>query len=123
MILPVGVCAEAGSRSIGFEQAEADWELVRKLLIGPPQLDRGEAEVIALAHRNSDAIAVLDESRARGVAERLGISYTGTLGLLVRAKKRGIVPSIQPWLETLQQTDFRLSPRVLAAALKAADEA
>jgi predicted nucleic acid-binding protein len=51
-------------------------------------LDRGEAEVLALAEEREARLVVIDERKARRYAQRLGIPLTGTLGLLVAAKER-----------------------------------
>ena len=52
------------------------------------QIDKGEASAIALALETSDNIVILDDWKARKVAERLGISVTGTLGVIIKAKNK-----------------------------------
>ena len=67
-----------------------------------PLLDRGEAEVIALAEAIGATEVVLDERAARAVATARGLKIIGTAGLLVRAKQRGLIPAVRPWLERMQ---------------------
>jgi predicted nucleic acid-binding protein len=64
-------------------------------------VDRGEAEAIALAQRHPDSTLLLDDARARRVAERLGIRRIGTVGLLRRAKMAGLIHMVKPHLEAL----------------------
>src|SRR5665213_1163214 len=71
------------------------------------QLDIGEASAIALALETPDSTIILDDFKARRVAEKLGLEITGTLGVIVKAKKRGIIISIKPYLSKLKTTDFR----------------
>src|SRR5438132_1195936 len=51
-----------------------------------PTLDAGEREVIALAFGKPDPLLILDDAAARTQAKALGIPFTGTLGVLVKAK-------------------------------------
>jgi predicted nucleic acid-binding protein len=52
----------------------------------------------------------------------LSIQLTGTLGLLLDAKRIGLVPAVAPLLDRLQELRFRLSSRTRAAVLKLAQE-
>jgi predicted nucleic acid-binding protein len=56
------------------------------------------------------------------IAENLGIDITGTIGVIVKAKLKGIIPSIKPFLEKIRTTDFRISPDIEILALKEAQE-
>jgi len=86
------------------------------------QIDRGESSAIALALETPDSTLILDDYKARLIAERLGINITGTIGVIVKAKLQGIIPSIKPILEKIKKTDFRLSPAIELSALIAANE-
>lgn len=57
------------------------------------QIGKGEASAIALALETADNVLILDDWKARRLAERLGLSVTGTLGVLIKAKNTGIIPS------------------------------
>jgi predicted nucleic acid-binding protein len=65
---------------------------------------------------------ILDDFKARKIAENLGIEITGTIGVLIIAKKRGIIHSIKPFLEKIRATNFRLSEAIEKQALIEADE-
>ena len=86
------------------------------------QLDAGESSAIALALEKSGSTVVLDDYKARRIADRLGVQLTGTLGVLIRAKKRGVIPALRPLLERIRETDFRFSQELEAEALRAVDE-
>jgi len=86
------------------------------------ELDPGEASAIALTFELPDAIVVLDDWGARKVAARLKIAFTGTFGIIVKAKQQGIIPSVQPLLEKIKQTNFRISEQVLQQVLREAGE-
>lgn len=86
------------------------------------QIDKGESSAIALALETPGSTLILDDIKARRVAQNLGLNYTGTIGVIIRAKLNGIIPSIKPLIEKIKQTDFRLSPEVELQALKEADE-
>jgi predicted nucleic acid-binding protein len=86
------------------------------------QIDKGEASAIALALETSENIVILDDWKARKVAERLGLSVTGTLGVIIKAKNTGIIPSIKPYLDKIRGTNFRISEELEQIALKEANE-
>jgi len=71
-------------------------------------LDRGESEAIALAQSRHEALAI-DERRGRRIAASMGIETTGTVGILLSCKKRGLVPTVTPLLDELISKGIRLS--------------
>ena len=79
--------------------APADEPLVHLL---KRDLDAGESEAIALALERQADLILLDESEARRIAERYGLAKTGVIGLLIRAKRQGLVDSLQAELDRLQ---------------------
>ena len=86
------------------------------------QIDKGESSAIALALEIPASTVILDDFKARKIASRLGINYTGTIGVIIKAKLKGIIPSIKPILEKIKQTDFRISVDIELQALKEANE-
>ncbi len=85
-------------------------------------LGAGETQVLMLALESSDAVVVLDDALARQLAEVLGIRLTGTLGLLLDARRAGLIPALAPVLDQLQALRFRLAPHTRAVVLKLAGE-
>lgn len=92
----------------------------RKLL--ELQIDKGESSAIALALEMPNSTIILDDYKARKVASQLGLTFTGTVGIIVKAKLQGIIPSIKPIISKIKQTDFRLSAEIELQALKQANE-
>ena len=65
---------------------------------------------------------ILDDYKTWRIAKHLGLVYTGTIGVIIKAKLKGIIPSIKPLLKKIKQTDFRLSAEIEFLALKEAGE-
>ena len=86
------------------------------------QVDKGEASALALAMETPESTIVLDDFKARKVAEKLGLDITGTIGVIIKARLKGIIPSIKPYLEKISKTDFRLSLDLEQQALREAGE-
>lgn len=86
-------------------------------------LDTGEAEAIVLAREQNIAIVLLDEKDARKVAKRLGLSVLGAVGVLIWARRAGIIADLRSQLDALQQQGgFRLSRALYLEALAAVGE-
>ena len=86
------------------------------------QIDRGESSAIALALETPNSTIILDDYKARKIAERLGLTFTGTIGVIIKAKLTGIIPSIKPLLKKIKLTNFYLSAEIEVEALKEAKE-
>ena len=110
--------AEVASQT-WIEIMEADPALVAPLLI---LVGRGEAEAIALAQRETAAVLLMDDLRARKVADRLGLRRMGTVALLGQAKHEGLIPALKPALESLVANDIFISQRLIDAALREVGE-
>jgi len=65
---------------------------------------------------------LIDERTGRAVARELGITHTGTVGLIVQAKKRRLVPSARRIFEQLLAKDFRVAAEMIREALAQAGE-
>ena len=131
VIVPGAVHQElARGRTVGHnvpDVASIDWIAIRTPTARPPlpdasELDAGESDVLWVALESPGAVVVLDEAAARRVAAKLGIALTGTLGLLVDAKRSGLIPNVAPLLDELNRHAFHMSPRIRQTILKAAGE-
>ncbi len=84
--------------------------------------DTAEASVLALALETPDSTIITDDYHVRKIAEKLKLNYTGTIGVIIRAKLKGIIPLIRPLLAKIKQADFRLGDDAEQQALKEAGE-
>jgi hypothetical protein len=65
-------------------------------------LDKGEAEAIALATEVEAGLLLIDEKEGRGFARRAGLMVRGILGVLIRAKVLGQIDSVKAEIEALR---------------------
>jgi len=87
------------------------------------QVDWGEASAIALAKEHNNSLLILDDQKARKLATSLNLTFTGTLGIINKAKQVGAIPLIKPIIEKLLATNFRISEKVVADLLIRNNEA
>ncbi len=76
-------------------------------------LDSGEASTIALALESKDSLVILDDLKARKIAKNLGLKITGTLGILAKAKKLGIIDDLEKQINELQRKGIWISESVI----------
>lgn len=94
--------------------------LVQKFLT---EIDEGEAQAIVLALELSADLILVDEIKGRAIAEQQGLSVTGLLGVLLRAKKQGYLSLVKPILEQLKTAaGFYLSDKLFLQIIKLANE-
>lgn len=87
------------------------------------ELDRGEAEAIVLAEESHAEYVLMDERHGRSIAESRGLKVIGLLGVLLMAKKAGLIPAVgQLLIELESQAGFFVSERVRQLVLTAAGE-
>ncbi|MCW1885192.1 DUF3368 domain-containing protein [Luteolibacter flavescens] len=86
-------------------------------------LGAGETSVIALAESLAGSIAVLDDLAARRCAQALGLKVTGTLGIILAAKQRKILPAVKPALDAVIAAGMFISPSHIHQVLASAGEA
>lgn len=66
----------------------------------------------------------MDERRGHQVALQLGLKTIGVLGILVQAKRAGLLAAVRPVIDRLEQDAlFWIGPRLRARVLSIADEA
>ena len=85
-------------------------------------LDLGESEAIVLADSLPNSLLLMDERKGRQIAQSMGIKITGTLGILIQAKKSGMVNEIKPLLDALLNANVRISEALYHSILEQVDE-
>jgi len=71
-------------------------------------VDMGESSAIALATETNNALVIIDDLAARRFAVDLGLEVTGTLGVLLQAHARGLLPDYHAIISSLRTIGFRL---------------
>jgi predicted nucleic acid-binding protein len=120
----------AAGRRLGLDLPDLpslDWIIMRSpsssaALPLVTDLGAGEREVLALALETLDSVCVLDDALARQVAKASQLRFTGTLGVLIDAKRAGLITAVGPQLDQLQSLGFRLAVHTRSAVLKIAGE-
>jgi len=81
-------------------------------------LDPGEASAIALGIENPESILILDDLKGRKEAQKLKLRFTGTLGVLIRAKKENHIPDLLFYFDLLRESGFRISEKIIDLAIQ-----
>lgn len=85
------------------------------------RLGAGESATLALAQAHG-LEAIIDDLAGRKCAASLGIPVRGTLGIVLVAKQRGLIPQARPVIEDMMRVGLYLSRQVLEQALKRVGE-
>ncbi len=113
---------------IEFGNPLPDWVLIRSARNLNLQqeletkLDQGEASAIALGLEMPNSTIILDDLKARKIAEQYKLIFTGTLGVLLKAKELLLISSIKPLIKELHLVGLRFSKEVENEILKQAKE-
>lgn len=114
VIIPEGVSTELITEEHTFKFEE--WIKIKKITNTDLfdsfylNLDKGESEAITLSIEIHPDYILLDDKEARKSAKSIGLNVIGTVGILVLAKKRGLIPSVMEEIEKLERRiNFRLS--------------
>ena len=111
-----------------LELKAAIWVQVTETTINPKysillhSLDAGEVAAISLASNTPESRLLIDDQAGRHIAQQLKIPVVGTLGILLAAKRKGLVGEIAPVLAQLQKCDFWLSKGIVQRVLEEAGE-
>lgn len=126
VIVPAVVADEIRRGGPGDETAKAleetDWLMIKEVgevsqVIWEWDLGDGESAALQWAYVHERSEIIIDDLLARRCAEALDIPVRGTLGLVLLAKKRGVVTRARPVVETLRETGMYLSEAVVDRAL------
>ncbi|MGA1823404.1 MAG: DUF3368 domain-containing protein [bacterium] len=119
---------EGGNEPDAKAISQASWIKVQDVSSSPllttllAFLDKGESEAIALAIEIGADLILLDDSDARKTAEIYGLNKIGLLGVLIKAKQRGNIPSLKVCLDQLCSTGFRLSEKIYDDAIQSVEK-
>ena len=134
LVIPEAVWLEVvveGTGQPGWDEVKAaTWittqAVVNKRLVQALQqdLDAGEAEAIALAVETEAELLLMDERLGRESARHFGLRYVGLIGVLVEAKRKGLVRAVRPYLNELRDiAGFRIRDTLYIRVLQDEGEA
>lgn len=86
------------------------------------QLHDGEVEVMVLAKERNADIVIIDDANAKKYAKYLQLPVTGTLGVLIKAKKQGYIHELKPMIQGMINKNIYISERVMRFCLEQVDE-
>ncbi|NPA16782.1 DUF3368 domain-containing protein [Persephonella sp.] len=86
------------------------------------RLDIGEAEALALAIETKANLLLIDEKIGRKVAKEFNIKFTGTIGILLKAKEQGIIDEVKPYIIELTEKGNYYKESFIRTVLKHAGE-
>ena len=112
VVIPESVIKEFGNLSLSCLSIRKVESNLLKLLITDLNLGKGEADVIALASQTGLRI-IIDDLKARKVAENMGLKLTGTIGVLLKAERLGLIASAQEKVRELREKGFYVSEQLL----------
>jgi predicted nucleic acid-binding protein len=112
---------KAGDAAACFEVVQPEGRLLVRGFRS--MVHAGESECLTLAMENPGSLLILDDLQARALASANGLPFTGTLGLLVEAKARGLVDAVAPLIGKLRvSARFWISVELETRVLKDAGE-
>jgi len=95
----------------------ADWIHVEQIK------NDSDKKMYILAQENEKAdLVVIDDNAAKKTAKYLGLTVTGTVGVLLKAKTRGVITEVQPILESMKMKGFYISENIEQMILRQAGE-
>ena len=112
VVIPESVIKEFGNLSLSCLSIRKVESNLLKLLITDLNLGKGEADVIALASQTGLKI-IIDDLKARKAAENMGLKLTGTIGVLLKAERLGLIASAQEKVRELREKGFYVSEQLL----------
>jgi hypothetical protein len=117
IILPEAVVREFGNVNFECYSVKKVESRLINVLMQDLNFGKGESEVIALAYETNFKV-LIDDLKARKVAENLGLSISGSIGVLLKAEKLGIIDSALKKTQELKEMGFYVSNELLSEIAK-----
>ncbi|OQX25085.1 MAG: hypothetical protein BWK80_17495 [Desulfobacteraceae bacterium IS3] len=117
VLLPEAVIEEYGVTDFPCFSIRKIQDSLKSLLSHYANLGKGESEVIVLAYQTGIK-AIIDDMKARKAALKLGLTITGTIGVLLKAESLDLISSAYDKAEELRKKGFYVSDEVLKDILR-----
>lgn len=117
----------AGGKILVPDLAELPWvEIVESTIPTVSgillELDKGEKHTLDMARKMDADLVIIDERIGRNLAEYVGLKVTGTLGVLLKAKQTGLIPSFSAAATAMQANGIHYHPVLVEKLAEAANE-
>jgi predicted nucleic acid-binding protein len=120
--------AQALREELTFDTTKSDYQIIStffKNRIQPIKgfnelifiMDSGESESVMLYNELQANFLLIDDKKARNIAENLGVNCIGIIGLMAIAKNKGLIIELKPLFETFIQNKRFYSVELLNAIL------
>ena len=86
------------------------------------QLHDGEVEVMILAKEKNADLVIIDDANAKKYAKYLDLPVTGTLGILIKAKKQGYIKELKTVIQGMIDKNIYISDKLMKLCLEQVDE-
>lgn len=129
IVIPQAVMDEIRSEPARSAVKHSDWIKVRAVAdnsqkkLFRARLHAGEVEVMILAEEMDADLLIIDDNTAKKTAKYLGMNVTGTLGVLLRAKREGHLDAVKPVLAAIKADGLFITDEIVAYVLREAGEA
>ena len=114
-------CKKAVDRSLEWIRVENIKNQMAKTMY-KTQLHDGEVEVMILSKEIAADVVIIDDSNAKKHAKYLGLPVTGTLGVLIKAKREGLINELKPILYQMTENGIYISQSLIELCLKQVGE-
>ena len=87
------------------------------------KLHDGEVEVMILAQEHEgEHLVIIDDNAARKTAQFLGLTLTGTIGVLIKAKELGYIDAVMPFVNRMEESEIYFSESLKARVKRLSHE-
>ncbi len=115
------VCKKAVDSSLDWIRVEKIKNLMAREMY-KTQLHDGEVEVMILSKEIRADVVIIDDANAKKYAKYLKLPVTGTLGVLIRAKREGYIDRLEPILRQMVERGIYISQNLIELCLKQTGE-
>ena len=128
IMIPQAVLEEIRSQPAKRLTASSDWIKIVRVTnkedrsLFRARLHAGEVEVMLLAQEQNADLVIMDDNAAKKTAKFMGLKVTGTLGVLLRAKREGYIQEIKPIIRAMAADGFYIDEKTKRYVLDAAKE-
>ena len=115
------ICKKQVDNAFGWIHVEKIENQMAKSMF-KTQLHDGEVEVMILAKEKNADIVIIDDANAKKHAKYLKLPVTGTLGVLIKAKRQGYISELKPIIQELIDKNIYISEKVMKICLEQVNE-